>query len=114
MKAYRLVDSLDWLPHPTAAGVRIKPMITSKEHALDVTCMIVEVPEGIEVPEHIHPNQEDILYPLKGRAVMWVEGEEDFVLEPGVIVKVPKGVKHKIFDVTEDLLIYDVFCPALF
>ena len=44
---------------------------------------------------------------------MWVDGNGDFALEPGVIVKVPKGTKHKNTDVTEDLLLYDVFCPAL-
>lgn len=113
MKAYRVVDSLLWLPHPTAPDIRIKPMITFKEHGLDVTCMLVEVPAGKEVPEHTHEGQEDILYPLQGKAMMWVDGGEEFVLQPGVVVRVPRGVKHKIIHVTETLLIYDVFCPAL-
>lgn len=113
MKAHRAIDSLAWAPHPTAVGVRIKPMITSKEHGLGVTCMLVEVPKGNEVPEHVHENQDDILYPLKGGATMWVEGDGEFALKQGVIVRVPKGVRHKIVDVKEDLLIYDVFCPAL-
>jgi quercetin dioxygenase-like cupin family protein len=113
MKAHRLVDSISWLPHPTAAGVRIKPIISQKEHGLDVTCMLVDIPAGKEVPEHIHETQDDILYPLHGKGVMWVDGDGDFSLEPGLIVKVPKGTKHKITDVTEDLLLYDVFCPAL-
>jgi quercetin dioxygenase-like cupin family protein len=113
MKAHRLVDSISWQPHPTAKGVRIKPMISLKEHNLDVTCMLVDIPAGIDIPEHIHETQDDILYPLHGKGVMWVDGNGDFALEPGVIVKVPKGIKHKITDVTEDLLLYDVFCPAL-
>lgn len=113
MKAHRLVDSISWLPHPTATGVRIKPMISLKEHDLDVTCMLVDIPAGTDIPEHIHETQDDILYPLHGKGVMWVDGDGDFSLEPGLIVKVPKGTKHKITDVTEDLLLYDVFCPAL-
>ena len=113
MKASRVVDSISWLPHPTAKDVRIKPMVSKKEDGLDVTCMLVDIPAGKEVPEHIHDTQDDILYPLKGKALMWVDGAEPFVLKPGVIVRVPKAVKHKIIDVTEDLLIYDVFCPAL-
>ena len=113
MKTHRLVDTISWLPHPTATGVRIKPMISQKDYGLDVTCMLVDIPAGKEVPEHIHETQDDILYPLHGKAVMWVDGEGDFSLEPGLIVKVPKGTKHKITDVTEDLLLYDVFCPAL-
>ena len=88
-------------------------MVSKGEHGLDVTCMLVRVPAGSEVPEHIHAEQDDILYPLKGKAMMLVGETGEFSLEPGVIVKVPPGTKHKITDVKEDLLIYDVFSPAL-
>jgi quercetin dioxygenase-like cupin family protein len=113
MEAYRSVEEISWIPHPVARGVKIKPLISEKEHGLNVTCMLVNIPVGKQVPEHIHEEQDDILYPLRGRAVMWVDGKGKFSLEPGVIVRVPKGVRHRISDVTEDLLIYDVFCPAL-
>ena len=73
---------------------------------------MVKIPPGIEIPEHIHAEQVDILYPLSGRAEMYVEGKDVFVLEPGVVVRVPMGAKHRIFNVTEELLIYDVFHPA--
>ena len=88
-------------------------MISLKEHGLDVTCMLVDIPAGTDIPEHIHETQDDILYPLQGKGIMWVDGDGDFSLEPGVIVKVPKGTKHKITNITEDMLIYDVFFPAL-
>ena len=113
MEVHRSVDRISWLSHPTAQGVKIKPLISEKEHGLNVTCMLVNVPVGKEVPEHIHEDQDDILYPLQGKAVMWIDGTGNFSLEPGVIVRVPKGKKHKITDITEDLLIYDVFFPAL-
>ena len=113
MKMHRLVDGLPWLPHQFAQGVRIKPMITQKEDQLDVTCMLVEVPAGGEVPEHVHETQDDILYPLSGKGIMWIDGEGEFPIEPGLIIRVPKGKRHKITDVTEALMIYDVFCPAL-
>lgn len=112
MPAFRSVDKISWMPHPTATGVEIKPLITKREQGLDVTCMLVNVPRGTEVPVHIHDGQDDILYPMKGRARMWVEGTGEFALEPGIIVRVPKGVEHRIFDVREDLTVYDVFCPA--
>ena len=113
MEIYRSVDEMAWIPHPTANDVMIKPLITKNDSGLDVTCMLVRVPTGKTVSEHIHDEQDDILYLLEGRAVMWIEGTGDVPLKPGVIVQVPKGTKHKIFDVSEDLLIYDVFCPAL-
>ncbi len=113
MEAYRFMEKIPWVPHPIAEGVQIKPFISQKEHGLGVTCMLVRIPAGKEVGEHIHSNQDDILYPLTGRAKMWVEGTGEFSLEPGIVVRVPKEIKHRIFAVTQDLLIYDVFCPAL-
>jgi quercetin dioxygenase-like cupin family protein len=107
------IEDIPWAPHPVIPEISIKPLISKKEHNLNVTCMLVHVPAGKEVPEHIHPEQDDILFPLQGKAVMWVEGVGDFSLKSGVIVRVPKGRKHKITNVVDELLIYDVFFPAL-
>ena len=112
MEIYKTVDSIAWQPHPVAKNVTIKPLVTKKEDDLNVTCMLVKIPTGAEVPEHIHEEQVDILYPLQGQAQMVVAGKGQFVLKPGMVVRVPKATKHKIFDVTEELLIYDVFQPA--
>ena len=42
--------------------VNIKPLVTKSEDSLNVTCMLVRVPAGIEIPEHIHEEQVDILF----------------------------------------------------
>jgi mannose-6-phosphate isomerase-like protein (cupin superfamily) len=109
----RNVEEIEWIPHPVAEGVTIKPLVTREDYDTNVSCILVLVPKGREVPEHVHEEQDDILYPLEGRAVMSVDGSGSFPLEPGCIVRVPKGTKHKIDNVSEDLLLYDVFWPAL-
>jgi len=113
MSIWRLVEKLLWESHPFAQGVRIKPLISEKNDGINVTCMLVQIPKGKEVPEHIHDRQDDILYPIKGKGVIWVEGSGSYSLEPGVVVRVPKGTKHKIVEIKEELLLYDVFSPAL-
>jgi quercetin dioxygenase-like cupin family protein len=113
MKPNIHVEELEWQPHKTAKGVEIKVLVSKAAQGTDVTCLLVRIGRGLEVPEHIHETSDDILYPLSGRARMAVEGSEEFVLQPGVIVRVPRGTKHRIYDVSEDLLIYDVFWPAL-
>lgn len=113
MKPNISVEELTWQPHKTAKGVEIKLLISKAVQGTDVTCLLVRISRGLEVAEHIHENSDDILYPLSGKARMWVEGSGEFSLEPGVIVRIPQGTKHRIYDVSEGLLIYDVFWPAL-
>ena len=55
------VDSLSWAPHPIAEGVEIKPLVTKKNDGLDVTCVLVKIPAGIEIPGHIHETQAEPL-----------------------------------------------------
>jgi quercetin dioxygenase-like cupin family protein len=112
MEIYTDVDNISWKPHPIAEGVEIKPLVTKKDDKLDVTCLLIKIPVGREVPEHTHDDQVDIIYPLQGNADMHVEGTGTFKLEPGIVVRVPKGARHKIFNVTEEVLVYDVFHPA--
>ena len=112
MEICKTVSKISWRPHPLVKEVNIKPLATKSEDGLNVTCMLVRVPAGIEIPEHIHEEQVDILYPIQGEAEMYVEGTGTFPLKSGVVVIVPKGTKHKISNVTEELLVYDVFQPA--
>jgi len=108
----RIVEDIAWVSHKLSPEAKTKTLISKKDDGLDVSCVLVDLPVGVEIPEHIHDQQDDILYPLKGKATMWVDGTGFFTLEPGVIVRVPKGTKHKIIDVVEDMIIYDVFSPA--
>lgn len=112
MEICKTVNKISWRPHPLVKEVNIKPLATKGEDGLNVTCMLVRVPAGIEIPEHIHEEQVDILYPIQGEAQMYVEDTGTFTLKPGIIVIVPKGRKHKISNVTDELLVYDVFQPA--
>jgi quercetin dioxygenase-like cupin family protein len=112
MEIYKTVADISWRPHPLFKEVNIRPLVTKKEDGLNVTCMLVRIPAGKEIPEHIHEEQVDILYPLQGKAEMHVDGAGTFPLKPGIVVRVPKSTKHYIFNVTEELLIYDVFQPA--
>ncbi len=111
MEIVKTVADIPWRPHPHIKGVIIKPLATKSEDGLNVTCMLARIPAGIEIPEHIHEDKVDILYPIQGQAEMNVEGAATFALKPGVVVRVPKGTKHSIFNVTEEVLVYYVFQP---
>lgn len=108
------VDHLSWEPHPFIPGVKIKVLLSNKKDNANLTIMLVRAPKGVEVPEHEHEGQDDIIYTLQGKNKMWVEGRGDFDLGPGSFIKIPRNVKHKPHDVVEDVLALDIFHPYLF
>jgi quercetin dioxygenase-like cupin family protein len=110
MKArlYKVVDNLEWEPHPLNENVKLKMLLTKKDDGVEVTCLVAKIPKGQIVPEHTH-EVHDVLYPLSGEGKVWIKGLGDFEMKPGVIVNVPPRALHKVYDVIEELTVYDVF-----
>jgi mannose-6-phosphate isomerase-like protein (cupin superfamily) len=107
-------DSLMWVPHPTVNDVYIKKIITMETFGQESPSIImVRIPIGVVVPDHIHENSEDILFILSGSGTMWIDGVGEVPLHKGSVVRVPRNTNHRIFDVTQELLIYDVFSPGI-
>ncbi len=107
-------NTKSWIPHPAKIkGVSMKVLRPSEEGKYKESVALVRVEAGSSVPPHIHENEDDNLYILAGRAKMRV-ADETCVLEKGIQVSVPAGIEHEIFDVTDDLKIYDIFVPGIF
>lgn len=104
---------MKWNPHPKFAGVEITYLLSKKEDNMDVTCTIVHWQVGAKFEKHIHENSDDIIYVLKGRAKVWIDGVGDVPLLPGSFVRIPKGVLHEPHDVEEDFIAHDMWFPAL-
>jgi len=114
METFFDTETLSWEDHPTVRNVTIKKIITMEEFGEDSpSILMVKIPVGVEVPEHIHEKSEDILFILSGEATMWVDGAGDVPLCKGNVVRVPRNTKHRIFDVTDEIIIYDVFSPGI-
>ncbi len=107
------VDELSWEPHPLIEGLLIKKLLSYEKDNLDLSIIMVKVGKGMEVPEHVH-EQDDIIYQLEGTCKMRVEGVGDFQLQPGSFMRIPAGVKHQPHDIEEDVLAFDIFLPHLF
>jgi quercetin dioxygenase-like cupin family protein len=114
MSIVRKAEEIEEKPHPFLNNVGMKVLYSEEEDGGDITCFLVRSKVGSEIEEHVHPMETDIVFVLKGRAKMWVEDRGEFTLEPGVFVVVPEGLRHRTYDVEEELLIYDVFTPPMF
>jgi quercetin dioxygenase-like cupin family protein len=114
MSLVKKLEELIEEPHPFLKSVGIRTLYSKKEDRGDITCFIVRCKVGSEIEEHVHTIETDHIFVLEGKAMMWIEDRGDVQLEPGVFVSVPKGLRHRTYKVEKELVIYDVFSPAMF
>ena len=114
MSIVRDLSDVTESPHPFLRGVGMRVRYSHRDDDGDLTCFVVRCPQGSEIEEHVHEDETDVIYVLRGKAKMWIEDRGVFPLQPGVFVVVPRGLKHRTFDVEEELVVYDVFTPPMF
>lgn len=100
-------------PHAQMLDVTLQYLLSAKTDAAPLTCAIVRLPAGSQPERHVHENSDDMLYVLTGRGKLWVSGKGVSSLTPGTFVRVPKGVLHAPMDIEEDLILYNVWLPAI-
>ena len=61
----------------------------------DVFIKIAKV-KGDDVPWHIHDNEDEMFYVIKGSLTMQIRGEDDFTLDEGDFYIVKRGVEHRV------------------
>jgi mannose-6-phosphate isomerase-like protein (cupin superfamily) len=107
-------DQMKFTPHAQFKGVEVCKLLTKGDDNVDVTCTVVRWHPGAEIAKHIHENSDDILYFIKGKATIWIDGIGDVPVSAGSFVRIPAGVLHQPHSVTEEVLAHDMWFPALF
>jgi len=111
-KVFKKLADVPWENHFMVDGAKLQWIYTKEKDGSPITVMAVHLQKGVTLPDHRHPDQPDLIYPLQGKATMFIEGEGEFPLEPGMVVQVPQNALHAIRRVEEDLLLYNVFAPG--
>jgi quercetin dioxygenase-like cupin family protein len=106
------VENLKWDDHPINEAIKLAFLVTKKEHNIEGTCMIARVPKGGGIAEHTH-KAHDLIIPIAGKGKFWINGLGDFLMEKGNVFSIPPGISHRLYDVTEDIEILDVYIPAI-
>jgi quercetin dioxygenase-like cupin family protein len=101
------VDVLPWGPHEWLS----RPGLTEAEGLLLVR---VRMPPGMGHAFHTHPELEEIIYVVSGKAEQWVE-KEVRILEVGDTAHIPKGLVHGTYNAGDETLIFlAILSPAQF
>ena len=110
---YKKETDVEWEAHFMTENGKIKWIYTKEKDDSPITVMKIKLYKGVTLPDHRHPDQPDLVYPLEGKATMYIDGEGEFPLEPGMVVMVPPNTLHAIRNIEEDLTLYNVFCPPI-
>lgn len=115
---FKRIDEVEWEEHfmkvdGKPVDGKIKWIYTKERDDSPTTVMKILLRKGVTLPDHRHENQPDLIYVLEGKATMFIEGQGEFPLEPGMVVMVPPDTLHAIRDIKEDVYLYNVFAPAI-
>jgi quercetin dioxygenase-like cupin family protein len=101
------VEELDWGPHEWLS----RPGLTDAAQLLLVR---VRMPPGKGHAFHRHPEMEEIIYVISGKAEQWVD-RESRILGPGESAHIPADVVHGTYNAGEDTLVFlAILAPAEF
>jgi quercetin dioxygenase-like cupin family protein len=111
-KVFKKESEVPWTPHDMVKQAQLQFLYTKEKDGSPMTVAKVHLEKGVTLPDHRHPEQPDLIYPLKGKATMFIEGIGEFPLEPGMVVQVPPNALHSIRNVEKDFIMYNVWAPA--
>jgi quercetin dioxygenase-like cupin family protein len=66
-----------------------------------LTVGVVVIKAGLANPAHQHPNCDEALYLLSGR-LRHTLGDAEYVLEPGDLIHIPRGVMHRAYSIGDE------------
>ena len=101
------IEEQPWGPHHWMS----RPGLTEADQLLLVR---VHMPAGKAHQFHRHPEMEEIIYVISGKAEQWVE-DEVRVLNPGEMAHIPKDIIHGTYNPFEEPLVFlAILAPAIF
>ncbi len=101
------VEEFPWGPHEWMS----RPGLTEADELLLVR---VNMPPGKAHQFHRHPEMEEIIYVISGKAEQWVEDQHQ-ILGPGEMAHIPKDVIHGTYNPYDETLVFlAILGPAKF
>jgi len=92
------IEDLPWGPHHWLC----RPGLVDN----DLLALVrVHMPPGTGHAFHRHPDMEEIIYVVEGRAEQWVEQEKQ-ILEPGEIAHIPINLVHATYNPFDTTLVF--------
>jgi|GEM_PF-296249 len=108
----RIVDVLEWKPHPKFAGVAMRHLVVGKDTGGRMSVHQVRIDPGCTISDHVHADMVEIHDVVTGAGTCRIAGKEIQYL-PGVIGIMPADTVHRIDAGDNGLLLLATFSPPL-
>ncbi len=104
-----------WEPHPFVVGLQRKTLFSRDKDGSDVTVFLFRGGGGKieDVPFHAHATADEYTYVFAGTGKFEIEGQGIFEIQPGSMMCVPRGMRHRALDNSETLLTMNIYSPAI-
>ncbi|PCJ67230.1 MAG: hypothetical protein COA58_02630 [Bacteroidetes bacterium] len=79
-------------------GVKITGKVLSDQTNGEYSVIITETPANSGPPMHVHENEDELFYVLKGN-FMFTCGDEKIELNQGDMLRLPKGIPHNFVNI---------------
>jgi len=70
-----------------------------------IVCELVCYEPGQFTKTHVHPNQDEIFFCIRGKGNITFQDRDDMVIEQGAVVFVPKGTEHGVNTIEGERLV---------
>lgn len=85
---------LDWIEEPRFPGIALQ-LIVSKANTTAISLIQARVDSGHEISTHVHEHETEVVYMLKGTAILTMS-DTDYTLISGDCVVIPPRVLHSL------------------
>ena len=110
VKASEVKPLISPLPHRRELRVLLSPKINHTSDLLGLGMVIIQ--PGESGNPHVHETEQEAWFIISGHGKLQI-GDEVVNLVPEMVVVAPKGIKHQIFNNSQDVLkALFIFTPA--
>lgn len=107
------LSEVEWVSHPRVGDAKSAHLYaTQGKDKEGLTCLFSYLPPNTVVEKHTH-EADEIIFFIKGQAIMHVEGTGEVPVSAGTFIRIPRGAAHYPYNITDELIAYNVFYPFL-
>ena len=88
--------------------------IMKKEDMVPASVRMVQIKAGGEFPSEVHDESDEIGYLVTGKGKVFIEEAGEKEVHPGTFWYVPKGAKHTLIRVDEDVTLFCIHIPPAY